>query len=338
MKRPFIGLILYVKERYQCVSKHRPEAYMKRSTETISPRYRGLDVWKDDEILESMWEGQARAVAAVRRALPSIAWAAQSMAERLGQKGRIIYVGAGTSGRLAALDGVELAPTFGWPEDRTVFLLAQGPVLSPVASSANEDDAPRGHDEMLALAPGAADAVIAVAASGTTPYTRAAALAASERGALVIAIANNADAPLFQAADVPILLETGAEIISGSTRMNAGTAQKAALNLLSSLLMIRLGHVYDGLMVNLNVSNEKLRQRAVAILMRITGCTNEIAAGALERCGGQVKPAALVIKGLTPKQAGGALVRAGGNLRSALTEIGRRSKAGAKNHAAKARG
>src|SRR6185369_8594256 len=105
MKRSFIGLILYVKERYQCVSKHRPEAYMKRSTETISPRYRGLDVWKDDEILESMWEGQARAVAAVRRALPSIAWAAQSMAERLGQKGRIIYVGAGTSGRLAALDG-----------------------------------------------------------------------------------------------------------------------------------------------------------------------------------------------------------------------------------------
>jgi N-acetylmuramic acid 6-phosphate etherase len=102
--------------------------------------------------------------------------------------------------------------------------------------------------------------------------------------------------------------------------------------------MIRLGHVYDGLMVNLNVSNEKLRQRAVAILMRITGCTNEIAAGALERCGGQVKPAALVIKGLTPKQAGGALVRAGGNLRSALTGIGRRSKAAAKNHAAKARG
>jgi len=302
---------------------------MKRSTETISPRYRGLDVWKDDEILESMWEGQARAVAAVRRALPSIAWAAQSMAERLGQKGRIIYVGAGTSGRLAALDGVELAPTFGWPEDRTMFLLAQGPVLRP---------GPRGHDEMLALAPGAADAVIAVAASGTTPYTRAAALAASERGALVIAIANNADAPLFQAADVPILLETGAEIISGSTRMNAGTAQKAALNLLSSLLMIRLGHVYDGLMVNLNVSNEKLRQRAVAILMRITGCTNETAADALERCGGQVKPAALVIKGLTPKQAGGALVRAGGNLRSALTGIGRRSKAAAKNHAAKARG
>lgn len=310
---------------------------MKRSTETISPRYRGLDVWKDEDILDSMWEGQARAIAAVRRALPQIAWAARSMAERLGETGRIIYVGAGTSGRLAALDGVELAPTFGWPEHRTVFLLAQGPVLSSKASSANEDDAPRGREEMLALEPRPEDAVIAVAASGTTPYTRAAALAASERGALVIAIANNADAPLFQPADVPVLIETGAEIISGSTRMNAGTAQKSVLNLLSSLLMIRLGHVYDGLMVNLNVSNEKLRQRAINILVRITGAPREAAADALERCKGQVKPAVLVLKGLDPKEAGEALVKAGGHLRAALAEIGGRGPAG-RAASAKARG
>jgi N-acetylmuramic acid 6-phosphate etherase len=310
---------------------------MKKGTETISPRYRGLDVWKDEEILEAMWEGQARAIAAVRRALPSISWAARSMAERLGAAGRIIYVGAGTSGRLAALDGAELAPTFGWPEQRTVFLLAQGPVLTAAASSANEDDAPRGREAMLALAPRPEDAVIAVAASGTTPFTRAAALAASEKGALVIAIANNADAPLFQQADVPILLDTGAEIISGSTRMNAGTAQKSALNLLSSLLMVRLGHVYDGLMVNLNVSNEKLKHRAHAILMRITGCTREAATTALEQCAGQVKPAVLVIKGLTPKQANEALVKSGGNLRSALAENGVDSSAN-KRVGAKARG
>jgi N-acetylmuramic acid 6-phosphate etherase len=295
---------------------------MKKGTETISPRYRGLDVWKDEDVLEAMWEGQARAIAAVRRALPSIGWAARSMAERLGDAGRIIYVGAGTSGRLAALDGAELAPTFGWPESRTKFLLAQGPVLTAAASSFNEDDAPRGRIEMLALEPTSADAVIAVAASGTTPYTRAAALAASEKGALVIAIANNADAPLFQQADVPILLDTGAEIISGSTRMNAGTAQKSALNLLSSLLMIRLGHVYDGLMVNLNVSNEKLRQRALAILMRITGCAREAAAAALDACGGQVKPAALVIKGLSAHEAAEALAKSGGNLRAALAGQG----------------
>jgi N-acetylmuramic acid 6-phosphate etherase len=295
---------------------------MKKGTETISPRYRGLDVWKDEDVLEAMWEGQSRAIAAVRRALPSIGWAARSMGERLGATGRIIYVGAGTSGRLAALDGAELAPTFGWPEHRTVFLLAQGPVLTAAASSANEDDAPRGRAAMLALKPRPEDAVVAVAASGTTPFTRSAALAASECGALVIAIANNADAPLFQQADVPILLDTGAEIISGSTRMNAGTAQKSALNLLSSLLMIRLGHVYDGLMVNLNVSNEKLRHRAVAILMRITGSTREAATSALEQCRGQVKPAALVIKGLTPREANEALVRSGGNLRTALAEAG----------------
>ncbi len=310
---------------------------MKRSTETISPRYRGLDVWKDEEILDSMWEGQARAIAAVRRALPSIAWAARAMAERLGQTGRIIYVGAGTSGRLAALDGAELAPTFGWPEQRTVFLLPQGPVLTADASSANEDDAPRGRQVMLELKPRAEDAAIAVAASGTTPFTRAAALAASERGALVIAIANNADAPLFQAADVPILIETGAEIISGSTRMNAGTAQKAVLGMLSSLLMIRLGHVYDGLMVNLNVSNEKLRQRAINILVRITGCARATATEALERCHGQVKPAVLVIKGLTPAAAGDALVKAGGNLRAALAAIGGGGKVSPKRSTSRTR-
>src|SRR5262249_39878982 len=269
---------------------------------------------------------------------PSIGWAARVMAERLGEKGRILYVGAGTSGRLAALDGVELAPTFGWPEHRTAFLLAQGPLLTPKASSANEDDAPRGREEMLALDPTQQDAVIAVAASGTTPYTRAAALAASERGALVIAIANNADAPLFQAADVPILLDTGAEIISRSTRVNAGPAQKAALGLLSSLLMIRLGHVYDGLMVNLNVSNEKLRQRAIAILVRITGCGPDAAGAALDRCHGQVKPAALVIKGLSPREAGEALVHSGGNLRTALAGLGSRGRASVKGAAAKARG
>jgi N-acetylmuramic acid 6-phosphate etherase len=310
---------------------------MKKGTETISPRYRGLDVWKDEDVLEAMWEGQSRAIAAVRRALPSIGWAARSMGERLGAKGRIIYVGAGTSGRLAALDGAELAPTFGWPEHRTVFLLAQGPVLTAAASSANEDDAPRGREAMLALKPRPEDAVVAVAASGTTPFTRSAALAASECGALVIAIANNADAPLFQQADVPILLDTGAEIISGSTRMNAGTAQKSALNLLSSLLMIRLGHVYDGLMVNLNVSNEKLRHRAVAILMRITGSTREAATSALEQCRGQVKPAALVIKGFTPREASEALVRSGGNLRTALAEAGI-GGAGARRVGSKARG
>jgi N-acetylmuramic acid 6-phosphate etherase len=310
---------------------------MKKGTETISPRYRGLDVWKDEDVLDAMWEGQARAIAAVRRALPSIGWAARTMAERLGTTGRLIYVGAGTSGRLAALDGAELAPTFGWPENRTKFLLAQGPVLTAAASSANEDDAPRGRLEMMALKPKPEDAVIAVAASGTTPYTRAAALAAAEKGALIIAIANNADAPLFQQADVPILLDTGAEIISGSTRMNAGTAQKSTLNLLSSLLMIRLGHVYDGLMVNLNVSNEKLRRRALAILMRVTGCAREAAAAALDACGGQVKPAVLAIKGLSAHAADEALAKNGGNLRTALVGLGLEAKGEGRTRPARAK-
>jgi N-acetylmuramic acid 6-phosphate etherase len=171
------------------------------------------------------------------------------------------------------------------------------------------------------LKPTVSDVVIAVAASGSTPFTVAATVAASESGALTIGLASNATSLLLKTVNVPIFLDTGAEAIVGSTRMGAGTAQKAALGVLSSLVMIRLGHVYDGFMVDFRADNAKLRRRAVQALVAIAGCGEGEAAGALDRAGGNVKKAALVLRGLAPAEAGEALAAAGGNLRAALERL-----------------
>ena len=167
----------------------------------------------------------------------------------------------------------------------------------------------------------AGDVVIAVAASGSTAFTLAAARAARRGGALTIGIANNPDTPLLDESDHPILLDSGAEVINGSTRMGAGTAEKAALNLLTTLAMIRLGHVYDGLMVGLRVENAKLRERAIAMLVEITGCPPEAAAETLARSADSVKAAALRLKGARPEEADRLLDKAGGNLRIALGSL-----------------
>lgn len=290
-------------------------------TETMSGRYHGLDAWTDSEILEAFWEGQARAIAAVRPALPAIARSARSIAARLGDSGRIIYAGAGSSGRQGALDGMELGATFGWPDARVVLMMAEGPVMEPGAAGRFEDNEEDARQRISALALGPADVLIAIAASGRTPFTRAAAESARQAGALVVAIANNADAPLFEHADHAILLETGAEVISGSTRMNAGTAHKAALGLLSSLTMTRLGHIHDGLMVSMRAENSKLRQRGAQIVAQVTGCPTPAAARALAECGGGIKKAVLVVRGLDQTAAEALLAKVDGNLRAALAEL-----------------
>lgn len=291
---------------------------MAAGTETLAARYRGLDIWSDEEILDAFWEGQARAIGAIRPALPVIAAAAEALAQRLKTGGRIVYAGAGASGLLAAGDAMEIGPTFNWPDDRVCILLAGGTDLTPGLKGDVEDHDHRGRSEAEALRLTAKDAVIAVAASGTTRYTIAVMEVAAKAGALTIAIANNAGAPMLQAADHAILLETGAEVINGSTRMNAGTAQKAALNMLSSLTMIRLNRVHDGLMVDLRVQNAKLRDRAIGILMSITGAPKDAAAKALAACNDRIKPAALVLAGHAPADAGRILDQHGGSLRAAL--------------------
>ena len=287
-------------------------------TETIDPRYRGLDTWDDQKILSAFLDGQARAISAVRPALPAIEAAAEAIAARIEPSGRLIYTGAGTSGRQAALDGMELGATFSWPVKRLAFVLAEGFSLNPGVKSTDEDDTEAAVATIRDLKLGAADCVIAVAASGTTPFTLAAAETAKSAGALVIAIASNPNAPLFKHADHTILLETGPEVISGSTRMSAGTAQKAALGLLSSLLMTRLGHVHDGLMVSMRTDCSKLERRAARIVAAIAGSTPDVAATFLAKSDNRIKLAVLLARGASVAQADGILARAGGNLRVAL--------------------
>ncbi len=242
------------------------------TTEGIDPRYADLDLWTADDAVQAMLEGHMAAAAAVQMQTAAIARAASEAAARLGDSaGRLIYVGAGTSGRIAVQDGVELGPTFGWPEARLAWLLAGGKAALATSVEGAEDDAAAGEAAMRALMPGPADVIIAVAASGRTPFTLAAIEAARSSRALTVGIANNPQTPLLAASAHPILLETGAEAIAGSTRMKAGTAQKIALNLLSTATMLRLGKVYRGLMVDMRVSNSKLRRRAVAMVGEIAG-------------------------------------------------------------------
>ncbi|MCB1502325.1 MAG: N-acetylmuramic acid 6-phosphate etherase [Bauldia sp.] len=288
------------------------------STETIDPRYAGLDTWDDKAILAAMIDGQSRAVEAVAAANEALSAAATAIVARLRAGGRLIYAGAGSSGIIAALDGIELLGTYGWPEERVAFVLASGDRLAPLTGG-EEDDEGLARAGIARLGLGRDDVVIAVAASGTTPFTLAAVAAARSAGALTVGVANNAGAPLLTASDAPVLLDSGHEIITGSTRMGAGTAQKAALNLLSTLIMIRLGHVYDGLMVNLRADNRKLRGRSVRILRAVTGCSEDDARAALDAAGGSVKHAALIAAGgLSATEAEAALLASGDNLRKAL--------------------
>jgi N-acetylmuramic acid 6-phosphate etherase len=290
-------------------------------TETINPRYRGLDTWEDEAVLSAFVEGQQRAVAAVGAAKGAISRAARASVDRLGDTGRLIYVGAGSSGLIGALDGIELAGTFGWPESRIAFVLASGTLLKPGLAGGPEDNPSQGEAEIAKLKPQHSDTIIAIAASGSTPYTLAAARSARRSGALTIAIANNPDAPLLRDCEIPILLDSGPEVITGSTRMGAGTAQKAALGLLSSLIMIRLGHVHDGHMVGLRADNAKLRKRAVAMLADIAGVDEPAAQDALDLSGGHVKRAVLVARGIAPAEADRILANHRGNLRAALAGL-----------------
>jgi N-acetylmuramic acid 6-phosphate etherase len=287
-------------------------------TEGRLERYRDADRWPTGESLAAMLDNQFAALAAVRGALPQLAAAARAAAARLGDgEGRLIYAGAGASGRLAVQDGVELHPTFGWPHDRLVYLMAGGEAALVRSLEGAEDDAEAGSTAVEALRPGREDVLIAVAASGSTAFTRAAQAAARAGGALTIGIANNPDAPLLAEAEIAVLLHTGPEFLAGSTRMTAGTAQKIALNLLSTQLMIELGRVYQGLMVNVVPANAKLVQRSHRIVQAIVGCSLDAAAEAWERAGRDIRLAVLLLDGLDQEEARARLAQARGDLRRA---------------------
>ena len=286
-------------------------------TEASSARYSAIDRWDPEDILDAMIEGQFAAVAAVHAARPALERAALAMEDRLRDGGRIVYAGAGTSGRLAVQDGAELMPTFSWPADRLVLLLAGGREALLRAVEGAEDEAGAAAALVAEHRIGERDVLTAVAASGTTPFTVACLREANSRGALTIGIANNANTPILDEAEHPVWLDTGAEPIAGSTRMKAGTAQRVALTLLSSIVMIRLGRVYRGLMVDVQASNEKLVRRSETILAQLTGHGRDKVRDALRRAGGSVKLALLLLEGARLDEASTALDRAGGDLHAA---------------------
>lgn len=272
-------------------------------TEAPDPRFVEIGQWPTVDAVTAMIDGQADAIAAIRKQTKAIAVAADAAAAVLKGRGRLCYAGAGTSGRVAVQDGVELGPTFGWPAERLVYLMAGG--MDALAHSAEgaEDDADAARADVSANGIGAGDVLIGVAASGRTRFTIGAVEAARSVGALTISIANNPDTPLLVAADYAICIDTGSELIAGSTRMKAGTAQKAVLNTLSTAIMLRLGRVHHGLMVDMVISNEKLMRRATGMIQTLTGCSETIAMNALELSGRDIKTAVLVAMGQLPASA-----------------------------------
>ena len=288
-------------------------------TESLHPAAAGLDALPGAEVLSHLLAAQLAAVDAVTSALPQIETGAAMMAETLRGSGRLVYAGAGSSALMANADGMELPATFGMDPSRILLKMAGGIPVDARMPGNTEDDADEGTRVGANLRSG--DLVIAVTASGRTPYPLALAKAAQAQGARVIAIANNQNAPLFDHADLAICLPTPAEVIAGSTRMGAGTAQKVALNLMSTLMGIKLGQVHDGMMVGLVADNAKLRVRAATMLRQITGVDAAAAEASLVAAQGAVKPAVLIALGASPAGAAQLLSETEGNLRAALARL-----------------
>lgn len=291
-------------------------------TERVSNRSTGMDTWTSTDVLSTLWQDQIDGVAAVRAAIGQLEAAALAAAEKLREpESRLIYVGAGSSGVLAGLDGLELPCTFGWSEDRLAVYRADDPDNILTIQTAGDDAVDQARTAFDKSGITKLDVVVAVSASGNTNYTCLFARLAKKRKALVIGMANNNESELLDLANHSIFLDTGAEVIAGSTRLKAGTAQKAALGMFSTLVMTRLGHVYDGMMVDVKPGNEKLRKRAARMVASIAEVDAATAAKALGAGDHHVKTAVLVAKGLTPGQARQALSESGNNLREALIHI-----------------
>ncbi len=290
------------------------------STEAVDPRYAGLDTWPPERIIAAVTDANLRAIEAVRHASPELTRAAEGMEQRLREGGRLVYVGAGTSGRLGVMDAAELAPTFGFED--VVLLMAGGGDAQSQAKEGAEDDVSAARREVEAAGLGPRDVVVGVAASGRTPYTVAAVEHARGLGAFTIGIANNRDAPLLRAADVGVLLDTGPEVLAGSTRLAAGTAQKAALNALSTAVMVRLGGAFDNLMVGMRPLNAKLVERAAGIVARAADTSDDEAAELLREAEGDMRVAIVMgVSGAGAAAARAALDENGGRVRAAIESL-----------------
>lgn len=291
-------------------------------TEALHRNAEGLDIQAPEAILASLVDAQVEAAKAVRNAIPSIAKAAEIIADRLNGGGRLAYAAAGSSGLMALADALELPGTFGIERDRIAILIAGGDKAFHTLAGGPEDDTEEAAAAIASAGIGKGDCLIAVSASGTTPYAVRAIEEAARRGAATIGIANNRGSALLQRAGTAILLETPPEVIAGSTRMGAGTAQKIALNMLSTLTAVHLGHVHDGYMVNLMADNIKLRDRAARIVAAVSGRGRDEAAQLLEKSGGAVKTAILLAAGADNADAARKILEGTGQkLRPALSAL-----------------
>ncbi len=288
-------------------------------TEALHGLAKGLDARPLADVAAVLADAQIEAATAVRAAVPEISAAAAQMAATLRGGGVLHYAAAGSSGLMAAADAQELGGTFSIPPAQLQIHFAGGLPTGVEMPGATEDDTAGLDRDLETLT--ARDLLIGVSASGTTPFTVEAARIARSRGAAVVGIANNAGSALLDLADHAICLSTPPEVLSGSTRMGAGTAQKIALNMLSTLMAMELGHVHDGMMVNLRADNAKLRARAASMVARIAGVDVAAASAALDQIGGQVKPAVLVANGVAPDAAHALLHETEGNLRAALSRL-----------------
>src|SRR5690606_21958646 len=292
-------------------------------TESIHEAYRDLDAWPAAKILAAVNDANRRAIDAVAAALPDLERAAVGIEDRLGAGGRLFYAGAGTSGRVAVQDAAELPPTFGF--DRARVLLAGGQAAQDRAEEGAEDDVVAAAAAVDEAGVGPRDALVGIAASGVTPYTVAAVRRAKERGAFTVGIANNPDTPLLTVGEVGILLATGPEVLAGSTRLAAGTAQKAALNALSTAVLVRLGGAYGNLMVGMRPVNAKLEKRAAAIVAEAAEVSRDPDAEVLARPEHDRRTASVMARtGVDAGRAREAVRQHGGRVRDALRDIEQR--------------
>lgn len=288
-------------------------------TEKPNPRTVNIDRLSTRDILEVMNEEDASVAGAVRRVLPAIAQAVDAITDRLRQGGRLFYVGAGTSGRLGVLDAVECVPTFSADPETVQGIVAGGNIALTEAVEGAEDDVEAGRAVMIAKGINSRDVVVGIAASGRTPYVIGALETARAAGATTVSVTCNEPAAMLEIADIPIAAVVGPEIITGSTRLKSGTAQKMILNMLSTATMIQLGKVYGNLMIDVKVTNQKLAIRAQRIVAQVTGLSQEEAAHLLAQTGQQVKPAiVMALRNVSAEEAQQRLADAGGMLRAVI--------------------
>ncbi|GHO91665.1 N-acetylmuramic acid 6-phosphate etherase [Reticulibacter mediterranei] len=292
------------------------------TTEQGNPASAEIDQMSPLEIVRLMNEEDAKVARAIELALPDIASAIEQITERMRQGGRLIYIGAGTSGRLGVLDASECPPTFGVSQDLVVGRIAGGLSALTTAIEGAEDSLEAGQNDIMALDVTAKDTVVGIAASGRTPYVLGAIAYAKSQHILAIGIACNPDTPLEHEVDIMIAPVVGPEIISGSTRLKAGTAQKMVLNMLSTGVMIGLGKTYGNLMVDVQATNNKLRQRATKIVQQLAGVQKEQAVALLQQTGGETKTAIIIAQTrVTPEEARRQLAKHRNSLRATLAAL-----------------